>query len=159
MISNWIMPNRKIIYDQIYKATIDGGTGVSFHSHCDNKGPTLTLIESTNGYIFGGYISISWEAPSSWTYKGNDDNAFIFSINNELKFPIQDKSKVIYNDGKYGPDFGNNDIYLVKENFLKDSNNQCNSASYNAPPEKIAGGKIFEVKELEVYTVKFEEFI
>ncbi len=159
MISNWIMPNRKIIYNQIYAATRDEGTGVSFHSHCDNKGPTLTLIESTNGYIFGGYISISWEGPSGWTYKGNDDNAFIFSINNKLKYPIQDKSKVIYNESKHGPDFGNNDIYLVNENFLAKSDNQCNCTSYKAPPEKIAGGKNFQIKELEVYTVQFDHFI
>ena len=63
IISDWIIPNRNIIYNQIYKATRDGGTGKDFHVHCDNKGPTLTLIESTNGYIFGGYISISWESP------------------------------------------------------------------------------------------------
>ena len=53
MISDWINPNKKIIYNQIYKATRDGGTGKNFHSYCDNKGPTLTLINSTNGYIFG----------------------------------------------------------------------------------------------------------
>ena len=46
MISDWINPNKKIIYNQIYKATRDGGTGKNFHSHCDNKGPTLTLINS-----------------------------------------------------------------------------------------------------------------
>ena len=54
MISDWIKPNTKIIYNQIYKATRDGGTGPIFHSYCDNKGPTLTLIESKNNYIFGG---------------------------------------------------------------------------------------------------------
>ena len=156
MISNWIMPNRKIIYTQIYKATRDGGTGKDFHRYCDNKGPTLTLFESTNGYIFGGYISINWESPSSWTNKGNDDNAFIFSITNKLKFPIQDKSKVIYNDPNYGPDFGSNDIYLSHENFLNnDSQCSCNSP-YNAPPEKLAGGKNFRIKDLEVYTVQFD---
>ena len=155
MISDWIKPNTKIIYNQIYKATRDGGTGKIFHSHCDNKGPTLTLIESKNNYVFGGYITISWEAPQNWTYKGGDDNAFIFSINNRKKYPIQDKSKVIYNYYECGPDFGVNDIYLINSNFLENSNS-CTSASYKAPPNEIAGGEKFDVKELEVYTVQFE---
>ena len=156
MISNWINPNKKIIYTQIYKATKDGGTGKDFHKFCDNKKPTLTLFESTNGYIFGGYISISWEGPLNWTYKGNDDNAFIFSVNNQMKFPIQDKSKVIYNQRDYGPDFGNNDIYLDNSNFLN-NDSQCNNYNqYKAPPEKIAGGSKFRIKELEVYLVEFD---
>ena len=156
MISDWIKPNTKIIYNQIYKATRDGGTGPIFHSYCDNKGPTLTLIESKNNYIFGGYITISWDSPKEWTYKGGDDNAFIFSINNKKKYPIQDKSKVIYNYYNFGPDFGENDIYLYSTNFLENSGNQYNSKSYKAPPNEIAGGSTFEVKELEVYTVQFE---
>ena len=156
MISDWINPNKKIIYNQIYKATRDGGTGKNFHSHCDNKGPTLTLINSTNGYIFGGFISISWEGPTSWTYKSNDDSAFIFSINNKVKYPIQDKSCVIYNEINYGPDFGSSDIFLC-ENFLNNNENQCNGHKYyNASPEKLSGGNNFQVKELEVYSVKIE---
>jgi len=158
MISDWIKPNTKIIYNQIYKATRDGGTGPIFHSYCDNKGPTLTLIESKNNYIFGGYITISWDSPKSWTYKGGDDNAFIFSINNKKKYPIQDKSKVIYNHYKFGPDFGSNDIYTdyTNKNFLEGSGGLRGGYSYKAPPNEIAGGSTFEVKELEVYTVQFE---
>ena len=156
MISDWINPNKKIIYNQIYKATRDGGTGKNFHSHCDNKGPTLTLINSTNGYIFGGFISISWEGPKNWTYKSNDDSAFIFSIDNKIKYPIQNKSCVIYNQINYGPDFGSNDIYLC-ENFLNNNENHCNCSNYyNASPEKLSGGTTFQVKELEVYSVKIE---
>ena len=156
MISDWINPNKKIIYNQIYKATRDGGTGKNFHSHCDNKGPTLTLINSTNGYIFGGFISISWEGPKNWTYKSNDDSAFIFSIDNKIKYPIQDKSCVIYNQINYGPDFGSNDIYLL-ENFLNNNENQCNRYNYyNASPKKLSGGTRFQVKELEVYSVNIE---
>ena len=155
MISNWINPNININYTQIYKATKDGGTGYNFHRCCDNQKPTLTLIESTNGYIFGGYISISWEGPSSWTPKGNDDSAFLFSINNKLKFPIQNKEKVIYNQKDYGPDFGDNDIYLNYMDFLNNDSQCNNKPQYKAPPEKLAGGSKFRIKELEVYLVQF----
>jgi len=33
--------------------------GPDFHSCCDNKGPTVTVIKSGN-YIFGGYTEKSW---------------------------------------------------------------------------------------------------
>ncbi len=158
MISDWIAPNKKIIFTRIYRATKDGGIGYNFHKHCDNQGPTLTLIESTKGHIFGGYITISWESPTSSTYKGNDDKAFIFSVNNKLKYPIQDKSKVIYNRQDYGPVFGNYEIYISKDIFSINDNNygsSCNeNNSYKLSPEKIAGGSSFYVSELEVYRIQ-----
>jgi hypothetical protein len=155
MISEWIMPNRNIIYTQIYKASKDGATGKDFHRCCDNKGPTVTLIESTSGYIFGGYISITWEGPSNWTYKGNDPNAFIFSVNNKCKYPIQDQSRVINNQKDYGPDFGSNDIYITND-ILNNNSCQCNNYKYyNLDPKNVAGGTTFQVKELEIYLVQF----
>ena len=149
------MPNRNIIYTQIYKASKDGATGGDFHRCCDNKGPTVTLIESTNGYIFGGYITITWEGPSSWTQKGNDENAFVFSVNNKCKYPIQDKSYVIYNQKDYGPNFGSNDIY-IKKSFFNDNSTSSTTQYYNFSPKNVAGDTNFKVKELEVYFVQFD---
>ena len=31
-----------------------------FHYYCDNKGPTLIIIKSSGGWIFGGYTNQSW---------------------------------------------------------------------------------------------------
>ena len=156
IISKWIKPYKNIKYTQIYKATRDGGTGYDFHRYCDHKAPTLTLIESTNEYIFGGFTSLTWKSYHEWTAFGYDYNAFIFSFNNKIKFNIKDKSRVIYDRCNYGPVFGYDDIY-IKENFLTDPYNECNYNSYyNAKPEIIAGGKYFKVKELEVYTIQYE---
>ena len=43
----------------LYRASRDGWTASDFHSCCDNKGPTLTVIRSEN-YIFGGYTEQEW---------------------------------------------------------------------------------------------------
>ena len=32
----------------------------SFHEYCDDKGPTLIVIKSDSGWIFGGYTTQSW---------------------------------------------------------------------------------------------------
>ena len=43
----------------IYRASRDGWESIDFHAHCDNKGPTVTVVKSGN-YIFGGYTELSW---------------------------------------------------------------------------------------------------
>ena len=43
----------------IFRASSDGETAGDFHRCCDNKGPTLIVIQSEEN-IFGGYTSKSW---------------------------------------------------------------------------------------------------
>ncbi len=45
----------------IYRASEHGYTSYSFHEYCDHKRPTLTVIKSRGGWIFGGYTTESWE--------------------------------------------------------------------------------------------------
>ena len=44
----------------IYRASEHDYTGKSFHEYCDDKGPTLVIIKSSDGWIFGGYTTKSW---------------------------------------------------------------------------------------------------
>eukprot|EP00957_Ditylum_brightwellii_P000029 1986-Ditylum_brightwellii.AAC.1 len=44
----------------LYRASRDGWEASDFHEKCNNQGPTLTVIQSTEGYIFGGFCDISW---------------------------------------------------------------------------------------------------
>ena len=49
------------IWKLIYKASENEYSAKSFHKCCDNvKGPTLVIIKSSEGYIFGGYTTQSW---------------------------------------------------------------------------------------------------
>ena len=48
-------------WKMIYRASEHGYTGRSFHECCDNvNGPTLVIIKSSEGWIFGGYTTQSW---------------------------------------------------------------------------------------------------
>ncbi len=47
-------------WKMIYRASEHGYTAKSFHKYCDNKGPTLMMIKSSEGWIFGGYTTQSW---------------------------------------------------------------------------------------------------
>ena len=44
----------------LYRATQDGFSASDFHSHCDNHGPTLSLVKSENLQVMGGFTSVSW---------------------------------------------------------------------------------------------------
>ena len=42
-----------------WHAKTDGWAASTFHSNCDGRGPTVTIIK-VNEYIFGGYTDASW---------------------------------------------------------------------------------------------------
>ena len=42
-----------------WHAKTDGWTSSTFHSNCDGKGSTVTIVQ-VGGYIFGGYTDKSW---------------------------------------------------------------------------------------------------
>lgn len=42
-----------------WHANSDGWAATTFHTNCDGKAPTVTIIE-VNDYIFGGYTDVSW---------------------------------------------------------------------------------------------------
>jgi len=62
MLSNWLKPVVQVNGQWIlcWRASLHGWAAATFHSLCDNKGPTVTIVEDTNNSIFGGYTSISW---------------------------------------------------------------------------------------------------
>ena len=45
-----------------WHAKEDGWAASTFHGNCDDKGPTVTIIQ-VGSFIFGGYIDVSWESP------------------------------------------------------------------------------------------------
>jgi hypothetical protein len=74
----------------IYKASSHGFDANAFHNYCNNQGPTMTIIQSNNNYIFGGYTAIGWTSDGS--YK-NDPTAFLFTLTNPhnitpTKYPV-----------------------------------------------------------------------
>ncbi|KAJ5068944.1 pep-cterm sorting domain-containing protein [Anaeramoeba ignava] len=97
----------------------NGFSSAIFHQRCDDKGPTLVLIKSKNGYIFGGFTKVGFKPGNPG--KIYDNSAFIFTLKNPssypcTKFPIQhQKGKyALFSISKKGPCFGGgyNDLPL-----------------------------------------------
>ena len=47
-------------WELLYRASEHEYSVESFHEYCDDKGPTLIVIKSSGGWIFGGYTTQSW---------------------------------------------------------------------------------------------------
>ena len=45
----------------LYRSSEHGYSGESFHECCDDRGPTLIVIKSSGGWLFGGYTTQSWK--------------------------------------------------------------------------------------------------
>ena len=61
ILKEWIGDEYKL--KLLYRASEHEYKPISFHECCDDKGPTLTIIKSTEGWIFGGYTTQSWLYP------------------------------------------------------------------------------------------------
>lgn len=46
----------------IYRASEHDYTAKSFHEFCDDKGPTVVVVKSTERWVFGGYTTRSWKS-------------------------------------------------------------------------------------------------
>ena len=57
-LNEWLGDSVK--WKLLYRASEHEYRSYSFHKYCDDKGPTLILIKSSKGWIFGGYTTQSW---------------------------------------------------------------------------------------------------
>ncbi|KAF2071431.1 hypothetical protein CYY_007255 [Polysphondylium violaceum] len=86
ILNDWIDESKTMDFSLLYRASWKDLTTSSFHSECDDKGATITLIETTDGCVFGGYNSQSWHSDGSWYDKIiwlGDNKCFIFTLVNK----------------------------------------------------------------------------
>ena len=155
-LKNWIEPNKGIKSELLYRLSKDGDSISTFHNKCDNISPTLVLVESLDGYKFGGFTTCIWDSKS---IDKNDGNTFLFSFNKNQKFNKkynQYCNRDIYSgDGSNGPYFGYCDLFFCHsmKNCVSYEGNQYSFLN----DKDLANNKdnSFEVKEVEVYRLIF----
>ena len=150
-----ILKNKKIKYKLLYRGTRDGMNASSFHQKCNSIPNTISIIQTTKGYKFGGYAEQTWENHSdgSWI---KDDKSFVFSIDYMKIYNHVNGTHAIYRSNNNGPTF-DSCIYLRKD-FSKNENETSgkNSANYhysgfNRDYELNDGEVDFSVAEIEVF--------
>ena len=152
ILKNWINPKKEIKAELLYRLTRDGNSYLTFHNYCDNKGPTLTLIQDDNNLKTGGYTPLSWDSNTQWK---RDNDTFTFNLTNKKKFSkqVNNNSDSIYCLNTYGPWFDNYGFECGHN--MNECKFQVGNAFLNAN-EIIPNNnqsKYFSVKEVEVYKI------
>jgi hypothetical protein len=163
LLQRWLPPSKKG-WKCIYKATKDGFASNVFRQKCNVKN-TVTVIQSENGNLFGGYCNAAWT--SAGTYN-QDKSSFLFSLKNQKGKPAKidnygTNANSSYNGATYGPTWGGgHDLYIVSN-----SNTSTGSYSnlgysyrfvggaYGSTDAKnyFAGSYNFKTTEIEVFTM------
>jgi len=170
-LDKWLKPvtRQSSYWNRCYQATVNGWSSSTFHSNCDGKGPSVTIIR-VGKYIFGGYTSLSWTSSScSYHY---DSAAFIFSLVNKPGWqPVQlnqtgnysyQRRYSICSCNDRGPTFGGgHDIYITNNAASRTYSYSNLGHDYGPPPGNsygssfsqsfLAGSYQFRPDEVEVF--------
>jgi hypothetical protein len=163
LLQGWVQETTKSPqkFALLWAGTRDGFQAETFHAKCDNKGPTLTVIQSGERQLFGGFTAVPWTSPETDT-PVHDPSAFIFSLTHSTKCAKQLNNNSIVHAKNAGPIFGYNEEYgydiQVVTNSNKDNNIFNGASTFEIPPgfdvsTFLAGGNDYTVHEIEVYAV------
>jgi hypothetical protein len=146
----------------IYRGSDDGFGSSNFHSKCDGISNTITIILTTDDFIFGGFTPIPWDSTEGYRSEASG-GSFLFSVKNPHnrdfgRIELAHPTYAIYSKSSYGPTFGyGHDIYIA---------NHCNANSQSSTNvgygymnntginqyQVFTGTQHFTVKEIEVFT-------
>ncbi|KAF2075721.1 hypothetical protein CYY_002964 [Polysphondylium violaceum] len=161
LFNEWIDGTKKFKFNFLYQGMGDElQSAYGFHRACDDRGPTVTIIKSSEGCVFGGYNNNSWQKDGIYVY---DPDSFIFTLVNKVKVPpTKFLQKIEYHiQDSYatslryrGPVFGlDDDIVIVghlsSQNFPTSFIDTVGFGSITLTP-----GPNFIVDQYEVFSVE-----
>lgn len=138
----------------IFDTEKDGDTIDDFKKNCEGKFPTLFIIKTAVGSVFGGY------ATSAWKENGPipDYNAFVYTLNPNKKYAVtmpkfglygyRPNENIMFQFGSVG--------FRIEGKCTKNSNNVIRGSNYEKGfLDFIQGDHKFRVSRLEVFKLNF----
>ncbi len=150
--------SKKIKLNLLFRASRDGDTISAFHKLVDGISPTISLIQTKNNYIFGGFTEHAWDSSSGCV---RTNNTFMFSFNKN-KIYMGKNGGLIHCTQEYGPWFcGGSGVY--QDHYFNSKNscqwelstNQGVFEGFSENFELVGGIKNFTVNEVEVFKVEY----
>ncbi|KAG9288955.1 hypothetical protein G9A89_019577 [Geosiphon pyriformis] len=160
VIGNWIAGTNSISeqkhsykFENLFRASRDGFDSGNFHSRCDNKGPTFTIVKlSSNNIIVGGYNPLNWTSNIGYEYS-NSNFIFQFSDSSSQSGLIGRikayNQNAVYNHPSYGPTFGGGNDFLINGTYWRHSAEN----SYPNIFPSFSVGFNHQMQEYEVFRV------
>ena len=153
VIKSWF--NTKILSAElIYDTTTDGDSLDDFRNKCYGQFPTLILIRTDMGFLFGGYATTAWKENGPIS----DYNSFVFSFNPDKKYNVTMPRFALYGcntQEKILFQFGSL-CFRIENNCTKSGNNVIRGSGYEKGLiDLIKGDHKFRVSRLEVFKINF----
>lgn len=100
-----------------YRKSVNGASPTTFHNLCDNRGPSLTVVQLVNGYTIGGYTDIAWTSSCAGGCLRPYGHNFIFSLTSNKKYSQggELRSWSVYHNINSGPCFGGGPNLFINE--------------------------------------------
>jgi len=151
-LNQYLKPLSKRVGFPIYVASMDGDVSSDFHEKCDGKGPTVVIVETTTGNVFGGYLSVSWKYSGSYT---GAPTSFLFQLRPRFShFAMRnlDDRHATFHRSDYGPVFGGGHDLFIGSGALSNSNSYVRGHTYKANGNSLNDGtRNFQVKDYVVF--------
>ena len=152
LISSWV-PWKLTKTELLFNSNADGDSLAEFLKKSNGKSPTMVIIQTTKGGIFGGYTSKPWEQK-----KTTDDNAFVFSLYTKKKYSIRDPAKA-FGLSNVEKDFGVlvfgwiENAIVICDSCTSNTQNYVGCGTYDIfrESELNNGEKYFTVKSFELF--------
>ena len=150
-IQNILVTGVKFIL--VNKALELGDKSQTFHQKCDNLNRSLVLIETDKDVRFGGFTTKTWKGDC---VKKFDNNAFVFSLDNNIIFDVINNEPAIGCYPKFEPVFFGCQIRIYDDFFTLGGTSCHRGLNYktNIDYELNKGEQKFFVKNFEVYNIK-----
>ena len=119
----------------LYRGSRDGTSATVFHNKCNSIKKTLTIIKTTNNYVFGGYTGAAWSNTAGYV---SDSSAYLFvlrrgsTVSSLIHFGVSSAYNAIYNHPSNGPTFGYNYDIRIPDRFDINIGSSINKTYYNS---------------------------
>ena len=162
-----LLGDQQLVTTLLYRGSDDGWELEDFHSRCDGKGPTITLLQVKDGDCIGGYTKAQWSSPSSPEFCG-DDEAFLFNLTCNRHFPSRKTGNDINCLRDTGPCFNGGsegELDVVDSPFNGDGKcfSSVNNPGFEIPQDGNGLNMLtnqqdgnFTITEIEVWEVTYE---
>lgn len=142
-----------VLGERLFAATSEDRNCAScFHSKCDEKGATLTVVKIPGLMVFGGFTSTSWSCYQGYVYSAN---TWLFKLeqDNFERIEINPGCQIysVYHHPDRGPSFGHGHDICIHVGRGPNRFSYCEKKAFSSGI--FTGRLTFKTMEYEVFQV------
>lgn len=146
--------NKIMSAELIFDTSKDGDNTEAFKNKCTGQNPTLIIIKTDTGIVFGGYATVPWKEGGPI----QDYQSFVFSFNPKKKYKVTVPKFALYGyseKDKLLIQFGCT-CFRIENNCTKSNNNCVRGTGYEKGIlDIIPGEHKFRVSRMEIFKLNF----